>query len=580
MKKIMQFPSVHKVNPELNDYQIAAIKDIDGYHCINSGAGTGKSSVLVARLQRIHELCPSATVLMLAFTKAAALELQNRVGNISGVTISTLHSLSYHIVKSSGWNFTVETDTDKQATIISDLISSRSSVSVDDVIKSLHCVTGSSKPVLRVRHNFLLYLKENHVLTFDTLPLIALDILKKYAPLRHNWQNRYDFIQCDEAQDLDAVQVDILNLLAAHSKNLCVCGDSRQQIFGFRFACNAMEQFSKISANHDLIFNYRCNPAILNLANSIMERYPALVALSNLPAIQPTFITAKDSADEAKTVADTICELLQHGYSYKDFAVLYRSSSVSGDILQELLARQIPFDSKSPLLFKYNSKLWRDIIRILTFLDEPTSVDKLQDILPLFYLKKSCIADINRMVAEQRFSLVAGLPLLTKKTFHHDYVAELSAAVDAATNMNPAQAIRHLLKHGLDKYFGDSITFAIEGVISELSKFPTFADFLNHVQAVKKQIKSVKEISAKSDNLVQLMTIHTAKGKEWKVVFLIGCTDGVLPSSLENTDVEEEKRLLYVAVTRAKERLYISYPNISDDSIEQNKPCRFLAGHF
>ena len=137
-----------------------------------------------------------------------------------------------------------------------------------------------------------------------------------------------------------------------------------------------------------------------------------------------------------------------------------------------------------------------------------------------------------------------------------------------------------MLKHGLDKYFGDSITFAIEGVISELSKFPIFADFLNHVQAVKKQIKSVKEISAKSDNLVQLMTIHTAKGKEWKVVFLIGCTDGVLPSSLENTDVEEEKRLLYVAVTRAKERLYISYPNISDDSIEQNKPCRFLAGHF
>lgn len=579
MKKVLQFPNVRSSH-ELNKQQIVAIQSVEGCHIINSGAGTGKTSVLCARLQRIHSLYPSATVLMLAFTKAAALELKERVGNIRGVNISTIHSLSYHIIKSSGWNFSVEPDADQQMAMISDLIGNRSTVTVEDVVKTMHNVKGISRPVLRVRQKFLRYLKENHLVTFDTLPIFALSLLKKHSGLRTYWQNRYDFIQIDEAQDLDTVQVALIRILSVKSKNLCLVGDSRQQIFGFRGACNAMEDFSKIATNHSLCFNYRCNSAILALANSVMTRYPPLIALSNLPAIPPTFWTAKDAEDEAKKVVSEILNLVENGYSYKDIAILYRSSSVTTAIFQELLACNIPFSTKSPLIFKYNSKLWRDVINLLKFLDDYTSLDKLETILPIFYLKKSYIADIRLMVAEQKFSLVAGLSLLTKKPFHHDYVAELSAAVDAATNMNPARAIRHLLKHGLDKYFGDSIAFAIEGVISELSKFTTFADFLNHVQAVKKQINSVKEISAKSDNLVQLMTIHTAKGKEWKVVFLIGCTDGVLPSSLEDTDVEEEKRLLYVAVTRAKERLYISYPNISDDSIEQNKPCRFLAGHF
>lgn len=184
------------------------------------------------------------------------------------------------------------------------------------------------------------------------------------------------------------------------------------------------------------------------------------------------------------------------------------------------------------------------------------------------------------MVAEQKFSLVAGLSLLTKKPFHHDYVEELATAIDAAKSLNPARAIRHLLKHGLNRYFGEAMTIAVENVISELQQFPTFAEFLLHVQTLKSQIDTVKKTTAKTDNLVQLMTIHTAKGSEFKCLFLIGCYEGVLPSSRDDADIDEEKRLLYVAITRAKERLYITYPKFSENYIEMNKPCRFLAGRF
>ncbi len=579
MKKVLQFPNVRSSH-ELNEHQLAAIQNVEGLHCINSGAGTGKSAVLCARLQRIHTLYPDSTVLMLAFTKAAALELKERVGNIHGVTISTIHSLSYHILKSSAWNFSVEPDADQQVTIIADLIGNRSIVTEDAVVKSLHTVKGIARPVLRVRQKFLRYLKENHLVTFDTLPIFALSLLKKHSGLRTYWQYRYDFIQIDEAQDFDTVQVALIRILSAKSKNLCLVGDSRQQIFGFRGASGAMEEFGKIATNHSLCFSYRCNSAILTLANSVMAQYPPLIALSNLPSLIPQFWTAKDSEDETKKVVSEILTLVNKGYSYKDIAIVYRSSSVTTAIFQELLAQNIPLSTKSPLIFKYNSQLWRTVINLLKFLDDTTSLDKLEAILPIFYLKKSCITDIRLMVAEQKFSLVEGLSLLTKKPFHHDYVEELATAIEAAKSLNPARAIRHLLKHGLSRYFGEAMTIAVENVISELQQFPTIAEFLHHVQTLKSQIDTVKEFAAKTNNLVQLMTIHTAKGSEFKCVFLIGAYDGILPSDRDDADTDEEKRLLYVAITRAKERLYITYPKFSENSIEMNKPCRFLAGRF
>ena len=145
MKKVIPFQQLAasgKVTPKLNDQQLAAIQQLEGVHVINSGAGTGKTATLVARLQKIHEVYPTATVLMLAFSKSAALELKERVGNVSGVTISTLHSLAYHIIKSSGWKFTVDTSTENQESMISSLLIPRVKTTVDEVVKSLHSHRG------------------------------------------------------------------------------------------------------------------------------------------------------------------------------------------------------------------------------------------------------------------------------------------------------------------------------------------------------------------------------------------------------------------------------------------------------
>ena len=580
MKKVIPLQQAVATTPTLNEQQLAAIQQLEGIHVINAGPGTGKSATLIARLCRIHEVYPSATVLMLAFSKAAAQELRERVGDISGVTIFTLHSLAYHVLKSSGWSFTVDTSTENQASAIESLISNRTKTTISEVVRSLHSVKGASRSTLRIRTQYLSLLKDTHTVTFDTMIIFAVKVLRKHAGLRNYYQNKFDFVQVDEFQDLNPAQAELLKIMVSQSGNLCVAGDMRQQIYGFRGACGAMEEFSKVATIHELTLNYRCNPKILALANSVMDDYAPLIPATNTVSIPPVFFTAKDARDEAKFVVDEIGRLHGQGQRYDSMAVLYRSSAVISEIINDLLNRKIPFVTKSPLPNKYAAKPWREIIALFRFMAEPTSLDALREILPLFFLKRNLISDIKATVAEQKYSLLQSLPLLARKPFHRDCIVELGMAVEAAAQMSPAQAIRHVVKHGLDKYFGEARVLSIESAISELKAYPTISAFLQHVQNAKEQLAQVKTIAAKAKDVLTLSTIHTAKGCEYSTVFLIGLADGVLPSSRDDADISEEKRILYVGITRAKERLYLSYPRMSDNAVEMNKPCQFLAGHF
>lgn len=583
MKKIIKMQSV--VAPvaktaTLNEQQEAAIANLIGRHVINSGAGTGKSTVLVERMSRIRAEYPDATVLMLAFSRDAALELKARVGTASGVTISTLHSLAFHVLKSSGWKFTVDSNVENQKSAISALITSRTKTTVEEVVSSFHSIAKSNRSTLRVRQKYLRQLRESHQVTFDTLIVFALAVLKKNAKLKNYWQSRFDFVEVDEVQDLDSEQSALIEILTAKTNNLCACGDFRQQIFSFRGAQGAMERLSQNATVHDLSINYRSTPAILKLANEVMSEYsPLIPAVNPLFSLPPTFFTARDTQDEAKYIATEIERLHEQGQKYKDVAIIYRSSTVAPAIVQELLERKIPFITKSPLILKYNSRPHREVIALFKFMQNQTT-DNLAEILPIFYLKKTRINEIIGMLPELNCSLLEILPTLTQKPQHYAYVSELATAVTAAAEMTPAQALRHLLKHGLSNYFGDGMALTLENVIGDLEKFNNIADFLTHVLAVKAQFEQMKDLAAKTDNLVTLTTIHAAKGLEWNNVFLAGCAEGILPSNREGADLDEERRLAYVGLTRARDKLYCSYAKFSDNAVEPNKPCRFLAGHF
>ena len=272
------------------------------------------------------------------------------------------------------------------------------------------------------------------------MQLFAFYMLLKDEKLLSKWQKRYDFILVDEFMDVDAIQVKLMELLSEYNGNLTVCGDMKQAIYSFRYAVpNVMEKFAENAKTYDLTINYRSNSAILGLANRLMNVDKPLVAAVNSEPIFPKYCVAQNPLDEARAVADEIEKLRNNGEALNDMAIIYRSSSMSKAIQDELTARKIPFAGKS-------------------------------------------------------------------------------------------------------------------------------------------KVKSSSETSRKPRDRVKMMTIHASKGMEFKTVFIVGAQEGSIPSS-RSMNLDEEKRLLYVAITRAKEHLFISYPCLSENN-RQNEVSRFLREAF
>ena len=559
-----------------NHEQVAAIRNLFGRNLISSSAGTGKTSVLVARLKSIVEQYPGATVLMVSFTKKAVLELQERIGYAEGLTVCTFHSLAYRILKSADKEFTL----DSNATGLLSQFVAGTGTTADEVRHALHGVSGATKATLAVKERYLDYLRENHLVTFDTMQLFALNLLREDNYLRQKWQKKFDFVLIDEYMDSDSVQVDLIELLAEVSGNLTVVADKKQSIYSFRDAVpSVIDDFAEDANVFDLNINYRSNPAILGLANKVMNTNKPLVAAINDEPIYPQFCTASDSLDEAKTVVDEIVRLHKKGMNYADMAVLFRSSSSAGMVYQELLNRKIPVVSKSNLQTKYGRKPYSDVVKLFRYMVNPDSVKACKEILPILYLKQERFKDVSAIVKEKGCSFTEAVRSLDLVPFTKRYIDDMTTAIDTAKNHAPAVALKMLANHGFKKYLGFRYSYALEELLTELKEFSSITAFLVHVDAEHEQIIAARKLAAETSDHIQLMSIHASKGMEFKIVFLIGANDGCLPST-RSDNIEEEKRLLYVAITRAKEQLFISYPRVSDNHSGYNEVSRFLREAF
>ena len=564
----------------LNGDQEAASAVLTGCHLIQAGAGTGKSSCLVARMKRISNIYPDAKVLMISFTKKSAQELRNRIGGMPQVTVTTFHSIAYHILKSSGWNFTVQTSPILQEALIRKLIG-KEEISVEDVLSSLHREEGMTEGIRKVRQRDLNCLEKKHTVTFDTMQIFALEVLQKESILLHRWQNAYDFYLIDEFQDLDAHQLKLMNLMKQKCENVAVVGDERQSIYSFRGSVShIMETFAASASCYELTVNYRSNPAILGLANRVMPEYRPLVSASDsIAPIYPKYLAAKDTMEEAEAVADEIIQFRKKEAG-REIAILYRSSSAAQEMVEELLKRKIPFVCRSQMISKYAAFPYADVIHLFTYVLDTESRTALQDILPVLYLKRSRIREIVSIAGRKKIPLLDALLQLKVPFFHQEYIAQMTDAIRGSVDLPPSRALLRLLKGGYGKYVGADLVPVVERIAEELAECPTMEMFLHRAEEAKERMTVLQKMAVSSDAPVQLMSIHASKGMEFDAVFLIGCYDGCLPSEKEGVDPEEERRLLYVAVTRAKERLYVSYPKLSHHKTEPNEPSRFLREAF
>ena len=559
----------------LNHEQLAACENLLGRNLISSSAGTGKTTVLVNRMNRIVTTYPGTTVLMISFTKKAALELQQRIGYRRGVTVCTFHSLAYRILKSAGQEFTLQTN---ESGLLSSLVKG-TDTTVEAVRHSLHGA-GGNKETLAVQERYLDLLRKKHIITFDSMQLLALNLLREDAALCRSWQARFRFILVDEYMDSDAVQVALVELLSEASGNLTVVGDSKQQIYSFRDAVpNVMENFAINSSVYDLNINYRSNPAVLGLANRVMNTSKPLVAAVDSEPKYPLFYTAHDTKDEAIAVTDEILRLHKAGMPYSDMVVIYRSSSAATAIYHELLSRKIPVVSKSNLQTKYTQKPYSLVVKLFRYMMNPQSEKLFKEILPMLYLKQECYRDVAIIVKQMGCSFTEALRSLELLPFTKRHVDDLSTAIESVATLTPSKALKRLMCHGFKKVVGFDYAYALDSLLDELEAYTTITAFLAHVDSEREQMNRARKLAAQNHDHVQLMTIHAAKGMEFKTVFLIGAHDGCIPSS-RSENLDEEKRLLYVAITRAKEQLFISYPRVSGDSSYYNQPSRFLQEAF
>lgn len=634
LKKRPVVKTDYKVNYEedLNEAQLEAVKSKDGPILVIAGAGSGKTKTLTYRVARlIEDGIKPENILLLTFTKKAATEmlsrativLDNRCEKVAG---GTFHSFANIILRKYSKllglknNFTIMDRADCED-VINHIVGQlfpkkekrfpKKSTLLDIYSKSINKVTPTKQiiadefpqfvhcedKIIEVHKAYVAYKRENSVLDYDDLLLYIKLLLENNDGLRKRLSNEYKYIMVDEYQDTNTLQADVIKLLASEHNNIMAVGDDAQSIYSFRGAnFRNILDFPKLFENTKIIKleqNYRSTQNILKLTNEIIskakEKYTKNL-FSNIVSPQiPALICAKDTQMEADFICQRILELLDEDISLSDICVLTRNARMSYNLEIELSKRAIPFQKFGGPKFMETAHI-KDVVAHLRVILNPDDVISLTRILLL--LKGVGASTVNNIMPIIKGDLKPDIKLLpsNKSQSLTPLFNTLGQLRDYSTTKKPEEIVsavinyyRPILK---DKYDDFSKREKDLDHFEYLStQYSNLEDFISDL-ALEPPDASVEGMYKKNsdDEALTISTIHSAKGLEWDSVFIIGAVDGRFPSAYSfnsEEEMDEELRLMYVATTRAKNNLYITYPvDMYDYSMNMvlSKPSRFLDG--
>lgn len=634
LKKRPVVKTDYKVNYEedLNEAQLEAVKSKDGPILVIAGAGSGKTKTLTYRVARlIEDGIKPENILLLTFTKKAAAEmlsrativLDNRCEKVAG---GTFHSFANIILRKYSKllglknNFTIMDRADCED-VINHIVGQlfpkkekrfpKKSTLLDIYSKSINKVTPTKQiiadefpqfahcedKIIEVHKAYVAYKRENSVLDYDDLLLYIKLLLENNEGLRKRLSNEYKYIMVDEYQDTNTLQADVIKLLASEHNNIMAVGDDAQSIYSFRGAnYRNILDFPKLFENTKIIKleqNYRSTQNILKLTNEIIskakEKYTKNL-FSNIVSPQvPALICAKDTQMEADFICQRILELLDEDISLSDICVLTRNARMSYNLEIELSKRAIPFQKFGGPKFMETAHI-KDVVAHLRVILNPDDVISLTRILLL--LKGVGASTVNNIMPIIKGDLNPDIKLLpsNKSQSLTPLFNTLGQLRDYSTTKKPEEIVsavinyyRPILK---DKYDDFSKREKDLDHFEYLStQYSNLEDFISDL-ALEPPDASVEGMYKKNsdDEALTISTIHSAKGLEWDSVFIIGAVDGRFPSAYSfnsEEEMDEELRLMYVATTRAKNNLYITYPvDMYDYSMNMvlSKPSRFLDG--
>lgn len=607
----------------LNKEQIEAVKTIDGPVLVMAGAGSGKTKVLTTRIAYlIEEGIPSYNILAITFTNKAAAEMRDRVSNLIGDVssfIRTFHSLGVRIIRENHDilglpnNFTI-IDSDDTNTIIKKLLKEMNLDSKQyspsyvrnriSFIKNQMLTDGEldrlfntpmDKVVVEVYHRYNNKLKTSASVDFDDLLLLPVNLFKERKDILEYYQDKYRYILIDEYQDTNPVQYKLSVMLSNKYKNIFVVGDMNQSIYAFRQAdfrnISNFEKDFKGAKVIKLEHNYRSTNNILSAANEVIkhntERKDLKLFSDNGDGVKIKYMRAYDEKHEIALVIDEIKHLLSEGYKNEDIAILYRTNAQSRAIEDVFLAKGIPYKVFGSYYF-YNRKEIKDLISYLRLIYNPHDEISLRRVIntPKRGIGESAIAAIEERAKQQNISMFEALE--TRKELEFKEIIE--DLIKRSESLCLTELIDEVLERsGMKKELESSKALEDEIRLENLMEVKSItASFEERTGSANlgdflEEVSLIADISNHTEDgdVVTLMTLHSAKGLEFPVVFLVGMEEGLFPHnmSLMENNLEEERRLCYVGITRAKERLYLTNAKrrMLYGKENMNIPSRFIS---
>lgn len=587
----------------LNDKQLEAVNHTEGPCLVLAGAGSGKTRVLTERIIKlIDDGVSPYNILAITFTNKAAKEMrvrvQNKIGDVAdSIFIGTFHSFGLRILRENydaiGYSSNITIlDTDDTKSLIKRILKENSFDPADYDIK--HIISRISnakndgisplefsklflnehdKVISLVYEKYLKLLKENNSVDFDDLLLKPVEIFKKRKDILEKYQERFRYILVDEYQDTNSIQYELCKMLAKKYNNIFVVGDANQSIYSWRNAdYRNILNFEKDYKNAHVVLleeNYRSTNTILKAANSVIKNNNEGTKLNLWTSIgdgeKIEYIRVEDEIKESSFVINKIKELVSEGYNYSDFAVLYRTNAQSRTVEEAFVRNNIPYNIIGSYYF-YNRKEIKDLIAYLNLIYNTNDSVSLERVIntPKRGIGTKTIDNIREKANMNDISLFdaidSGKELEFKKL-----ILEL---IEDSKTMNLSDLIEDVLvKTGLRREYELDKSIESDTKVENLNEFKSLAvnfedngiydlsTFLENIMLV-----SDKGQYAEDDNNVNIMTLHSAKGLEFNIVFILGMEEGIFPHSrsFESAkELEEERRLCYVGITRAKKKLYL-----------------------
>ncbi len=626
----------------LNDEQFHAVTAEPGPLLVLAGAGSGKTRTLTYRVAYLlSKGVRPGEILLLTFTNKAAKEMLHRVQELTGVEPGrfwggTFHSIGHRALRTHGdainlpRTFTI-LDAEESEGILRDAVDAADRTFFKD---KTHPRPGPLHSILSMARNTQLPLAEvvsrffpQHDAIADRLPLFAkkyaeqkrtanvvdyddllefwLELLKKSEPTREYFSHRFRHILVDEYQDTNTLQSQIVDLIGSHHQVMAV-GDDAQCIYTWRGA--NVENILTFPDRHPgtvihrIETNYRSTPQILALANGVLESQPKGRAFDKVlrahraNSEKPYFVQSMDGREQAQFIVQRIRGLLDEGCALADIGILYRAHFQALDIQLELARLQIPYQITSGVRFFEQAHI-RDLVAMLRFVYNPSDTaawnriavllpkvgDKNAQKLHAAALDHAKLMQQNFIDALDTDDVKSKVPKDAKEEWPK-FVASLQQVAGMMRTMKPHNTV----EIAIDGWYGDYLKGAFANYVSRLDDLKSMIGFASRYEDMQEMLAQIMLLNSETSDrsadpdadALRLTTVHQAKGLEYAAVFLIGLADGSFPlrRAIEAGDVEEERRLFYVAVTRARDELYLCFPKVNTKGgpVMMQTPSRFL----